>query len=33
VTTDIYGHSMSRSQEKAAEQIEKLITPVAVRLQ
>jgi integrase len=33
VTTDIYGHSMSRSQEKAAEQIEELITPVAVRSQ
>jgi integrase len=33
VTTDIYGHSMSRSQEKAAEQIEELITPVAVGLQ
>ena len=33
VTTDIYGHSMSRSQEKAAEQIDELVTPVAVRLQ
>jgi len=33
VTTDIYGHSMSRSQEQAAEQIEELIVPVAVKLQ
>jgi integrase len=33
VTTDIYGHSMSRSQEKAAEQIEELITPIEVELQ
>jgi integrase len=33
VTTDIYGHSMSRSQDQAAEQIDELVTPVAVRLQ
>jgi len=33
VTTDIYGHSMTRSQEKAAEQIEELITPIAVDMQ
>lgn len=33
VTTDIYGHSMLRSQEQAAEQIDELIAPVAVRLQ
>lgn len=32
VTTDIYGHSMSKSQEKAAEQIEELIAPIAVEL-
>jgi integrase len=31
VTTDIYGHAMSKSQEKAAEQIEELITPIAVK--
>lgn len=33
VTTDIYGHSMSRSQDQAAEQIDELVSPVAVRLQ
>ncbi len=33
VTTDIYGHSMSRSQDQAAEQIDEVVTPVAVRLQ
>jgi integrase len=32
VTTDIYGHSMSKSQERAAEMIEELIIPVAVKL-
>jgi integrase len=33
VTTDIYGHSMARSQDLAAMQIEELITPIAVDLQ
>ncbi len=33
VTTDIYGHSMGRSQDLAAIQIEELITPIAVDLQ
>ncbi len=33
VTTDIYGHAMSKSQEKAVEQMEELVTPVAVELQ
>jgi integrase len=33
VTTDIYGHAMTRSQDEAAEKIEEMITPVAVDLQ
>jgi len=33
VTTDVYGHAMTRSQEEAAEKIEEMITPVAVDLQ
>ena len=33
VTTDIYGHSIGRSQEEAAEKIEEKITPVALKLQ
>lgn len=32
VTTDIYGHSMGRSQDLAAIQIEELISPIAVDL-
>jgi integrase len=33
VTTDIYGHPMTRSEDEAAEKIEEMITPVAVDLQ
>lgn len=32
VTTDTYGHSLSRAEQEAAERIEELITPVAVKL-
>ncbi len=33
VTTDIYGHAMGRAQDQAAEKIEELVTPVAVKMQ
>jgi len=33
VTTDVYGHAMAHSQDEAAERIEELVTPVAVKLQ
>jgi integrase len=33
VTTDIYGHSLDGAQEEAAEKIEELVTPIAVKLQ
>jgi integrase len=33
VTTDTYGHSMAHSQDEAAELIDELINPVAVKLQ
>jgi integrase len=33
VTTDIYGHASVRGQEEAAEAIEELVVPVAVKLQ
>ena len=32
VTTDIYGHAMSRAQDMAAERIEDLVAPIAVKL-
>ena len=32
VTTDTYGHSMVRSEREAAERIEEMLTPVAVKL-
>ena len=33
ITTDTYGHSMAHSQDEAAERIEELISPIAVKLQ
>ncbi len=33
VTTDVYGHSLDESQKEAAEKIEELVTPIAVKLQ
>ena len=33
VTTDIYGHSIAHSEDEAAEKLEELITPIAVKLQ
>jgi len=33
ITTDTYGHSMAHSQDEAAERIEELINPIAVKLQ
>jgi len=33
VTTDTYGHSLAHSDDEAAERIEELLTPVAVKLQ
>jgi integrase len=33
VTTDVYGHSLDGSQEEAAQKIEELVTPIAVKLQ
>jgi len=33
VTTDIYGHGSARGQDQAAEAIEDLVVPVAVKLQ
>jgi integrase len=32
ITTDTYGHSLSHSEDEAAEKLEELITPVAVKL-
>ncbi len=32
ITTDTYGHSMGHSEDEAAERIEEMITPVAVKL-
>jgi len=32
VTTDTYGHSLAHSEDEAAERLEELITPVAVKL-
>jgi integrase len=32
ITTVIYGHSMTRSQDEAAQKIEELINPVPVEL-
>jgi integrase len=32
VTTDVYGHSLDRSQEEAAEVIEEMVRPIAVLL-
>jgi integrase len=32
ITTDTYGHSLAHSEDEAAEKIEELITPVAVKL-
>lgn len=33
ITTDIYGHSMTRSQDEAAQKIEELINPAPIELQ
>ena len=33
VTTDTYGHSLGHSESEAAERIEELLTPIAVKLQ
>lgn len=33
VTTDTYGHSMTHTQDEAAQKIEALILPIAVKLQ
>ena len=33
VTTDTYGHSLGHSEDEAAERIEELLTPIAVKLQ
>jgi integrase len=33
VTTDTYGHSMTHTQDEAAQRIEALILPIAVKLQ
>ncbi|MGB3700832.1 MAG: site-specific integrase [Anaerolineales bacterium] len=32
-TSDVYGHSMARSQEEAAEKIDEMVLPIAVKLQ
>ena len=33
VTSDIYGHTLEHSQDVAAEKIEEIVTPIAVKLQ
>ena len=33
VTSDIYGHTLEHSQDVAAEKIEEMVTPIAVKLQ